>query len=49
MRFTSTASALVLGAAAVLAKELPKDELKAGTLDPIEDHVCVGLGTNGIA
>jgi len=32
MRFTSTASALVLSAAAVLAKELPKDEVKAGTL-----------------
>ncbi|CZT10353.1 uncharacterized protein RAG0_14846 [Rhynchosporium agropyri] len=33
MRFTSTASALVLGAAAVLAKELPKDELKAVAYD----------------
>lgn len=36
MRFTSTASALVLSAAAVLAKELPKDEIKAGKLPSYE-------------
>jgi hypothetical protein len=35
MRFTSTAGTLVLGAAVVLAKELPKDELKAGMKLPI--------------
>ncbi len=35
MRLTSAASALVLGAAVVLAKELPKDEVKAGMLTPL--------------